>query len=306
MNYFNNMIGKLEINKKYHPALSRIFAPEVINSIVETGKSGYLSEICLNSGVFEQLDTKMPLGQFFNWIYNFLFKNYRNEYIYKNAIANKILLGKHSLNTSHMLTEFRAGKCKADAVILNGTSTVYEIKSEYDTFNRLENQINAYFGIFDRINVITSASQVQKLKAVLPEKAGILVLTDRNSIKTIRDAASNKENIKLDILFESLRKSEYLSIIKDYYGIVPDLPNTLIFKECKKLFSAIPREPALNLTIKILRKRRNIKELGNFILETPFSLVAYTMSICNNKRKIQHLHTFFNKSIESILTPAMP
>lgn len=48
-----------------------------------------------------------------------------------NVIANKILLGKHSLNTSHMLSEFRVGYNKADVVIINGTSSVYEIKSEY-------------------------------------------------------------------------------------------------------------------------------------------------------------------------------
>ena len=165
-----------------------------------------------------------------------------NEYIYKNAIANKILLGKHSLNTSHMLTEFRVAKCKADVVILNGTSTVYEIKSEYDSFNRLENQINSYLKVFDHINVITSDSQITKLQTLLPENIGIMVLTNRNTIKTIRESEGNKKNINTEILFDSLRKNEYTRIVKEFYGEVPNVPNTQIYKEFKKLFCDLPVE----------------------------------------------------------------
>ena len=185
---------KENLNRKCLPALSRIFTPVVMDSLIQTGTSDYLNEVVHNSGLINLLDTSMPLKNFFDWIYDFLFKYYRNEYIYKNVIANKILLGKHSLNTSHMLTEFRVGRCKADAVVVNGTSTVYEIKSEFDSFTRLENQIQAYLEIFDHINVITSASQANKLDSILPGKAGILVLTNRNTITTIRKSKSNKKS----------------------------------------------------------------------------------------------------------------
>jgi len=93
-----------KINRKYLPALSRIFSPVVMDSLTVKGHSGYLTEVCANSDLIGHVDPSMPLSQFFDWIYNILFKSYRNEYIYKNAIANKILLGKQSLNTSHMHT----------------------------------------------------------------------------------------------------------------------------------------------------------------------------------------------------------
>ena len=225
--------------------------------------------------------------------YNFLFKNYRNEYIYKNVIANKILLGKHSLNTSHMLTEFRVGKCKADAVVLNGTSTVYEIKSEFDSFARLQNQIQAYLAIFDHINVITSVSQASKMGSILPDMAGILILTNRNTITTVRESKSNKRNTNPGILFDSLRKNEYIKITKEYFGVVPDVPNTQIYRKCKKLFSEIPPEIAHDLTIKVLRMRSKTKILQEFIKKAPSSLSAYAMSICNEKSKMQALMARF-------------
>ena len=297
------MKKKETLHEKHIPSLSRVFTPVVMDSLSQTGTSGYLKEVMNNSGLINQLNSSMPLKDFFDWVYAFLFKNYRNEYIYKNVIANKILLGKHSLNTSHMLTEFRAGKCKADVVVLNGTSTVYEIKSEFDSFVRLENQIQSYLAIFDYINVITSASQANKLKLILPEKAGILVLTDRNTITTIRDATANKKNINPNILFDSLRKIEYLKIIREYFGFVPDVPNTRIYKECRALFCKIPPETAHDLTIKVLQNRCKYNALKQFMDAAPSSLSAYAMSICNEKKKLQALAAIFSKRIDSVLFP---
>jgi len=291
----------MKIDKKYYPSLGRLFSPVVLDSLSVKGHSSYLSEVCSNSGLLEQIDPSITLSQFFDLIYNILFKNYRNEYIYKNVIANKILLGRHSLNTSHMLTEFRVGKCKADVVILNGTSTVYEIKSEFDSFARLENQINTYFQIFDHVNVITSAFQAEKLKSILPADAGILVLTDRNTISTIRESKSNKENTDLAILFDSLRKNEYLKIIKEYYGTLPDMPNTLIYRECKKLFCEIPLLSAHDLAIRNLKNRNNSRLLKEFITIIPSSLSAYALSISGEPTKMQALMSRLSINIGSAL-----
>jgi hypothetical protein len=296
-------INEIKINDKYLPSLGRMFSPLVMDQIALKGRSGYLSEVCSNSRIIEQIDPSMSLAQFFDLIYMILFKSYRNEYIYKNAIANKILLGRHSLKTSHMLIEFRVGNCKADVVVVNGTSAVYEIKSELDSFARLENQIKNYLKIFDYINVITSVSQVNKLKSILPDKAGILLLTNRNTISTIRESKSNRKNTNPSILFDSLRKNEYVKAIKEYFGIVPDVPNTQIYKECKELFSKIPAELAHDLTINILRRRRNTRVLKAFIEEAPASLSAYAMSICSQKVKMQALMSRFSKNIGSVFIP---
>jgi hypothetical protein len=295
------MIDKINIDKKYLPALGRIFTPTVMDSLAQTGSSGYLTEVCTNSGLTVQVDPSMTLGQFFDWIYGILCSKYRNEYIYKNVIANKILLGKHSLNTSHLLTEFRVGKCKADVVVLNGTSTAYEIKSEFDSFTRLEKQVQSYLEIFDHVNVITSNVQVTKLKNVLPDKVGILVLTNRNTISTIRESEANKKNINPYILFDSLRKNEYIKVIKEYYGIVPDVPNALIYRACKNLFCKINPEIAHDATTKILRERTNLKVLKEFIEKAPSSLSAYAMTICTEKTKMEALMPRFLSSIGSVV-----
>lgn len=293
-----NSLGIIE--KKFLPALSKVFTPIVLDSLTQKGYSPYLLEVCANSGFLNKVDLSMTLRSFFDLIYDLLFKYYRNEYIYKNVIANKILFGRHSIKTSNMLTEFRVGNNKADVVILNGTSSVYEIKSEYDTFNRLQNQLDTYLEIFDYVNVITTFSQANKLYSILPEKIGILVLTDSNTISIIKEAKSNKENFNPARLFDSFRKAEYTRIIKEYFGVIPDVPNTMIFDECKKLYSKIPPIVAHDLSFKILKERTNAENIKAFISKAPSSLSAYAMTISDQEKKVFKLLDLFDFSIESL------
>ncbi len=291
------------IDRTFYPAIGKIFTPLVMDQLISKGHSKYLAEVSLNSGLLEDLDPTTPLSHFFDRVYHLLFKNYRNEYLYKNTIANKVLLGKYSLNTSSMLTELRVGKCKADAVIINGTSTVYEIKSAYDTFARLQNQIQTYLEVFDHINVITSNSQLSRLGSILPQTVGIQVLTDRNTISTIRESKSNRKNTNQSTLFNSMRKDEYLRVIKAYTGAVPDLPNTLMHRECKKIFCKIPAESAHDLTMSMLRTRNKAKILGDVLSTTPKSLSAYVLSIGNDKSKLQALMHQLTKTTGTTLSP---
>ena len=302
MKAHKNLLMKTEQNIKHFSSLSRIFTPSVMDPLALYGHSDYLSEVVSNSGIENTLDSSLTLSSFLDYVYSLLNKYYRNEYVYKNAIANKILLGRHSLKTSKMLTEFRVDKNKADVVILNGSSNVYEIKSQYDSFKRLEDQLNSYFQIFDFVNVITTSSQAEKVKTFVPEKTGILALTPQNTISTIREAASNKDNIDPAILFDSLRKTEYTKIIKAYYGYIPDVPNTIINRTCKEMYSEVPLEVIHELTIKTLKQRENSKYLNHFIKKAPSSLSAYALSISGQKKKMQSLENLLNEKVHSILS----
>jgi len=292
---------KIDIDKKYLPSIGNFFSPIVLYSFEKYNSSSYFTEVCQNSELFEKLDLSISLSDFFDMIFHFLLKNYRNEYIYKNIIANKILLGKHSLKTSQILTEFRIGKNKADFIILNGATTVYEIKSEYDSFSRLDKQINSYSKAFEFVNVITSPFQIEKAFYALPENIGILSLTNRNTISTIRKPKSNLENIDLYMLFDSLRKNEYLQIIKTYYGYIPSVPNTKIYSACKKLYCEMPIEKAVKLTNEVLKKRNYSDFIIQQINKVPYSLVAYILSLGNNKTRVEKILNILNKKIIEII-----
>ncbi|CAG0940482.1 hypothetical protein BROC_01042 [Candidatus Brocadiaceae bacterium] len=268
----------LTINSKYNSGLSRFFSSSILNDLARKGHSAFFNEMLSVSGLHEIIDENITMSDFLQIVYNHLFKNYRSEYIYKNAIANKILLGKHSLNTAFMLTEFRVADCKADTVVLNGTSNVYEIKSEFDSMYRLKRQIDAYSQVFDFIHIITSPSQTVKVASCTPKSVGIMRLTNRNAISTVREAESGRRFVKPDIIFDSLRKTEYTSIIKEQYGYIPDLPNTQMHKACSELFAKLSPETAHDCMVKVLKARGKCTLLKDFITDIPECLRAYSIN----------------------------
>lgn len=266
--------------------LARIFSASVVKELVSKGYSAIVNRILNESYFTLTLNPKMSLREFFEGLFALLFRSYRNEYIYKSAIANKILLGRHSLNTSFMLTEFRAADCKADAVILNGTSNAYEIKSEFDNLDRLKRQLSAYRLLFDHVHVITSPEQLQKVKQEVDESVGLMVLSDRQAISTIRNSQSMKQWTKPEMMFDSFRKHEYTQVIKKKFGRLPDVPNTRIYTECKALFCKLPPEAAHDAMVWILKQRGDSRTLREFVTIMPPSLKALSLS-CKLSRKEQ-------------------
>ena len=69
-------------------------------------------------------------GQLISEIYSYMSRNYRNEYFYQNTLLNKLLLGRHSVNTTTALTQVPVGKSRADFIMINGKAVVYEIKTD--------------------------------------------------------------------------------------------------------------------------------------------------------------------------------
>lgn len=122
------------------------------------------------------------LADAFDAAYEELWNNYRSEYIYKNELLSKIVFGRHSPKTASFLSEFRVANSIADAVIFNGTSTVYEIKTEYDSLDRLRAQIEDYRKVFDYSYVVTSKSRLKAVEAITPHNVGILFLSERGAI----------------------------------------------------------------------------------------------------------------------------
>lgn len=104
-------------------------------------------------------------GEVISQIYKYMSKNYRNEYFYQNTMFNKLLLGRHSLNTTTALTQIPIGRSKADFIMINGKAVVYEIKTELDSFERLDTQLNDYFKAFDHVCVVTCESNFEKISS---------------------------------------------------------------------------------------------------------------------------------------------
>lgn len=283
--------------EEFQPAAAaRLFSASVIKSLAEAGVSPLFSRLVKEAGVAKSLLPHEPIKNVFEMAYRLLQeKSNRHEYVYKSAIAHKILLGKHSLRTATMLTEFRVGTSKADVVILNGTSTVYEIKSERDNLDRLESQLNDYKKVFARINIITGHSHLQHVLESTAQDVGILLLNDRFQISTIRESQNNVTQLCPIAIFESMNSKEALRILAKFKRPIPAVPNTLLHKALKEEFAQMDPQSLHDEMVSILKTSRKSDAAINHLCLLPKSLqaaaIAARLNPKNHIRLIESLDT---------------
>ena len=281
--------------------LSKIFSPTILKELCSTGNSKKLRKILDELNLLYQVDLKKNLESFFNDVYKILLKNYRNEYIYRSIIIKKILLGIHSLNTAHLINECRVGNSKADCVILNGTSTVYEIKTQFDTFSRLHSQLDDYKKAFEYVYIVVPIETLKKLEGYnIDENIGIMVLNKNSTISKTRLAKSNKNYFNKETIFDILRKNEYIEIISKYYEI-PSIPNTKIYTYCKRLFTELDIELIHAELVQILKKRDVSDLQKKVILNVPDSLKALSMQTKLTDKEKNNLLELLQKDMKYII-----
>jgi len=281
-------------------ALSYLFTSNVLNELFHNQYSNHLVKVFNEFNMLDKIYQNLTLKDFFENSYKQLLKSYRNEYVFKNAIAQKILIGRHSINSSSLFTELRVETSKADVVIFNGTSHVYEIKTDLDNLERLEKQIEDYKKVFEFVNVVSVESKVDEIKSLLDDSVGIIILTEQYTLKTIRKAKSGLKSLNKEALFNLLRKNEYLSIIQKNYGDTPDVPNTKIYEDCKKLFIKLSIEIIHKEILVTLKNRKNHKNIVKTIKKFPTSLKIAVLEADLTVTEQEDFLNLLNKNVNSI------
>jgi hypothetical protein len=178
-----------------------------------------------------------------------------------------------------MLNEFRVGQCKADLVILNGTSTVYEVKSERDSLSRLERQVAAYAKVFARVYVIAGERHVAAVIASVPEEVGVLRLSNRRQISTLREAVDQADRTSPVAIFDSIRTLEARLVLESRGISVPVVPNTQLSSVLRQLFVKLDPREAHDGMVQVLRTTRNLLPLSALIAQLPPSLQTAALSV---------------------------
>jgi hypothetical protein len=270
--------------------------------MARTGRSPLFARLARQSLLLGSIPSSKPVYKLFEEAFSLLKREgYRHEYIYKAALMHKILLGTHSLQTASMLNEFRVCECKADLVILNGTATVYEVKSERDSLNRLERQVNAYSKVFAQVCVIAAEDHIHALLGSLPQSVGVLRLTSRYQISTLRDAIDLTESVSPAAIFDSIRTEEARMILLSYEVPIPDVPNTLLNSELRELFIRLRPREAHQGMVRVLKKTRNLLPLSDLVAQLPRSLQTAALSVPLRKLDHARLVAAVNTRLEDAL-----
>ena len=287
------------VDTQYNTALSKLFSKPIMVELAEKGSSDYLNYIILKSGFIHCIEGNITYAELFEMILEYLCRHHRSEYIYKYTVFTKIL-EKLPQPTSYF-NEFNIANSKADVVLINGTSYVYEIKTKYDSLDRLSSQIDSYRLAFDYIYVLTHPVHLQALEKVLKcsNDVGLLLLTDDNEIQIFREAKSNRQNVNPAYIFDCLRRREYVDLIKKYFGDIGNIPNTQIYTICKNLFSKLPPITAHTELVNTLRNRNADPSISNLILGCPSSLKPLQIEIALSKNQIHSIARLLQSSFST-------
>lgn len=108
--------------------------------------------------------------------------------------------------------------CRIDVAVLNGSMNGYEIKSDADTLDRLEQQADLYSKIFDRMFLVCGARYVQQAQKCIPGWWGITEARfDKNGILKLGTIRRGRKNpsVCIETLLQMLWKVELISILRE-------------------------------------------------------------------------------------------
>lgn len=284
------------VDSRYYSQLSKFFTTSVLRDVAQKRNSSYINDTIRDSGLQfgGQVNT---FRQLFDFTYAILGMRYRCEYVYKNSIANELLIKRHSLRESTLLSEFAIEECRADIVIVNGDATIYEIKTEYDSLARLTSQVPSYLRASPYVYVVAHRNHLPELQRTVPECVGIIMLNDNTTLTPYRNADYAPNLLDQGTIFDTLRRREYCNIIQQEFGEVPAVPNTRVYTECRALFAKLTPEVAYRHMVNALRLRNRAERFLQTVDGLPYSLKA----ACFQSSLTQSQWDDFRQSLEEVV-----
>lgn len=269
--------------------LSQVFSPPIFHKIVRENDFVPFEKRIIKFFYKKQYDSNLDIVK---TLYKSLQQQYRCEYIYKNNLFVDIIKT-YGLKDTLTLNELKVGASKADLVLLNGSIRIYEIKTELDGLSKLSKQLKDYQKFADKVYVVTDEKYAKKLMLEYCDtNIGIISLNDKNKLETVKDACDNYLLFKFETIFKILRKQEYLDLVVDNFGLIPNVPNTKIFKACYQMLSAIN---IVDFQKQVLNKLKERKLSNPELLKssnTPIELKHICNSLDFNEQEYQKLYSF--------------
>lgn len=192
----------------------------------------------------------------------FMAQNFRNEYYVRNVLLRHFnSLYAHTLEGGTALTQLQIADSRADFVFLNGKAIVYEIKTDRDNLERLENQVKDYYRAFKYVSVVCGDVWLEELTARLRgTPVGLVMLDESGRVRTVREPQQNYEMLDVDVMFDTLRRNEIDMVLRRVYGCLPNTSSVRYYALARKWFCRISVRQLYPLFITALKRRTGREE----------------------------------------------
>lgn len=214
-----------------------ICSKEEILESVKSLYSSYVSDYMNFGHVFESLFS-LPYGFVFgNLSYDDAMLGFLNFY-YRNELFVKRALEYSSYLKMPFIEELPLLESRVDIASVGDYSYAFEIKTKYDTLERLDKQICDYSKCFEKVYVVCSSDKYSRVADIIPAYCGILTYSDsgRCNFKRKRTAKLSgnidmNEQLKfmhLDELRKNFHSTNRSEIAKEFSPF--DI--NIVFKRC--------------------------------------------------------------------------
>lgn len=216
----------------------------------------------------------MPLRELLETAFAQLELHYRNEYVFKTAIASTTLEQFPAPGDASVQIEMPIHSSILDVAVASDTTRAYEIKTDYDSSRRLETQTLNYLKAYDEVYLVASSKMLLKFAKGVDSRVGLITLAPDGSLNSERPATPNRANLQAYEVCWGLRRAEQVGALERRMGQRIDMPNGVIGSWCEMQFRTIPSLDLHDIFLDAMRKRSLDKFKDNFILRLPRSLRA--------------------------------
>ena len=281
--------------------LARMFTRPVFASLASSGDWRRALGFLFNHHLIRD-GRRHIVSQLFDQAWDELRCHYRNEYVYKAELANRLIFGRHSPRTAGLHVELPVGRSIVDVAVFNGTSTAYEIKTEFDSARRIQTQTSDYLKVFDEVFVVAHPSVASDYTQLVPREVGVLSLKKGGSLSTVKPCISNREHVSSSTIFRCLRRAEYVAALEGRSSARMNYSNVLIARKCEELFCALPAHEAHRILVDALRSRQTESHQADFVSQLPRCLRALGLATPLSGRQRTTALKTLNAKIEFSIT----
>lgn len=273
----------------------RMFSSRVLKELANGRLSAELSAVLGALRMDGQLADSPTLSNIYEQAFKFCLKHQRVEYFYKNAVVQKMVLGRSSLKVTAAYLEVRIAEAKLDVLLARDYTSAYEIKTDYDELVRLPSQLSAYQRACRSVSVVTSDRYASSVERLSNREVGVYVLTDRYQLRTVRPPENLDGSLVHADMLALLRRKELIELLRAYGQDGEKIPNTRLYQEA--LFASSEIDPvdlnsfvASRLLERSAAKRRLVAGL-------PISLAASALAQDLTRAQIARLIGLFEMDV---------
>jgi hypothetical protein len=244
-------------------------------------KSNNLKDLRLLFNCYSPLKTDRQLIEQYNTIFetNFdsskdirdtynkiILKGFLNETVIKASFVEKYSF-KQTPSSTITVFELNTGSSRADICILNGKSMVFEIKTEYDSFTRLDGQLNDYKKAYEYLSLVIPKSKLNDAVKVVEDTVGIILYSTLNNkiiFETYREPIYNSF-FNPQFQLNQLTKKQLQSITNDNQSSKDEMIQTVTQlyskDEINRFFIDLMKEKYRDRWVYLYENKNRIKPL---------------------------------------------